>query len=299
VSGIFRSHHVGAQSRRQFHVSVDLAPRERFTPWGHLTPRLSVTGGFLVALAIAALTAGCDSPPANPQLQWGWITNCAGPEFSRFGSPGPGPDRPVFKISNELVLAVQKRYGPNGNRINREPVKCNTIGDLPAEDFLQFHIQGNWSDGYKPEDIPTQRDGRKQFRPDIVWVRIEPQRPSTLAPEEEREVDQISKDFHRKITVGTRQIGGLTCDISKYLWNNANPDCFGNRSEGDPDVTRVRLKLDTPATHFVLIQADYLSSKYGGIRVYWQTWTSEVSHWRDIDTAVIKNIADWNLLSRE
>jgi hypothetical protein len=31
--------------------------------------------------------------------------------------------------------------------------------------------------------------------------------------------------------------------------------------------------------------------------VYWQTWTSEASHWRDIEAEIFNSLADWNLVN--
>ena len=119
--------------------------------------------------------------------------------------------------------------------------------------------------------------GLKQFRPDSLWVRVERERPGTLSPEEQRKMDQVQRESQQSVYGGTREIGGLTCLISKYKYAGINPYCSGHRNPGDSDVTKVTLKLDTPNTHFILIQADYASSRYGGIHVYWQTWNSEAT----------------------
>ena len=49
-------------------------------------------------------------------------------------------------------------------------------------------------------------------------------------------------------------------------------------------------------TPFLLLQANYRSSHYGGIHVYWQVWTSDLAHGRDIDQAIWNSLTDWNLL---
>lgn len=270
---------------------------ERYGLSGYSTPRWSVTGGLLAALTTTALMASCDSHAPNPELQWGWVTNCAGPEFSKFGGPGPGPELPVFRITDQLVVAVPKKNRPNAGSIDQEPRECRQISDLPPADHLEFIVQGDWSAGYDLADVPTVEGGLKEFRPDSVWVRVERQRLSTLSPEDQRKMDQVLRESQQSLYVGTREIGGLTCLISKYQDVGMRPYCSGHRSPGDSDVTKVTLKLDTPNTHFILIQADYSSLRYGGIHVYWQTWTSEASHWREIEAAIFKSLADWNLVN--
>src|SRR5882724_10774883 len=91
---------------------------------------------------------GCDSgsPARDPRLANGWITNCAGPSFGRFsvdGKLGPGPDRPVFRITDRLVLAVPKNNRPSAAGIHNVPRDCNNLSDLPPAPFLTFVISGN------------------------------------------------------------------------------------------------------------------------------------------------------------
>jgi hypothetical protein len=63
---------------------------------------ISVLLSVVIALAVAM--ASCDTDSRNPDLDLGWVTNCAGPELSRYGHPGSGPERPVFKVNSQLVL---------------------------------------------------------------------------------------------------------------------------------------------------------------------------------------------------
>jgi hypothetical protein len=126
-------------------------------------------------LATVTITTSCDGPPQNPQLANGWVTNCTGPAFGRFsgnGSTGPGPERPVFKINDQLVLAVPKNNWPSAGNFERDPPKCTQFSDLPTAPYLYFVIRGNWSAGYKPGDIPIV-SGNRQFQPDIITVRIQ------------------------------------------------------------------------------------------------------------------------------
>jgi hypothetical protein len=251
-------------------------------------------------LAIAAIVTSCDPDSRidsrNPQLANGWVTNCAGPAFSQFsqgGNAGPGPERPVFRINDQLVLAVPKKNWPSAGKFDREPPECRQISDLPPAPYLTFVISGNWSAGYKPEDVPIV-GGNKQFQPDVVAVRIEPEF-SKFSEEEQQERQQSLRASAQQDSTATREIGGLTCFVPKLApeW----PSCFGIPTRADAYFTTLRYRT-YGATPFILVLADYPSSRYGGIHVFWKAWTSDVSHVPDIDVAIWKSIEDWNLLNK-
>jgi hypothetical protein len=250
--------------------------------------------GVLGALATAAIMSGCDSSPRDPNLERGWVTNCVGPEFGRFaqkGAAGPGPDRPVFRINDQLVVAVPKKNQPVANSIDRPPAQCRNVHDLPPAGFLFFAFVGNWSTGYKPEDVPSAAGER--VRPDLVSVRIQPEAPSTQSAEERQKIDTIMREQQRNFYEERREIGGLTCLVPK-MRSFPYIECSGSRP-GDSDLVKLRFKQVNAS--FVLLQADYASSRYGGIHVYWQTTTSDVSHWRDVEEEVWRLLTDWDLLN--
>jgi hypothetical protein len=259
--------------------------------------RRGLSAAMVLAMpAAVTVTTSCDNSPRNPELANGWVTKCSGPEFSRFsqaGSSGPGPDRPVFKINNQLVLAVPKENWPSANGIESAPRECRKISDLPAAAYLYFVIQGNWSAGYQPGDIPIV-GGTKMFLPDIVTVRVERSIPSKFSEEEQQKIKRVLSEARQEISTGTREIGGLTCLVPKPPMNWFN--CNGNRTAADSDITHLRFR-EYPSTPFVLISADYDSSHDGGIHVSWQAWILDPSHALDVDRAVWNSLADWNLVT--
>jgi hypothetical protein len=254
------------------------------------------TLGVIVVAALASAAylramRGSDSP--SPQLNNGWVTNCTGAAFGRFsqdGNSGPGPERPVFKISDELVLAVPKRNWPSAGKFDRVPSECRQISDLPLAPYLYFVISGNWSAGYKPEEVPIV-GGNKQFQPDIITVRIQRAITNPLSVEDQNKAKEILREFHKKEGEGSREIGGLTCSVPKYA--GSPPHCSGRRPNSELNL----FFSSYSATPFVFVNADYPSSHYGKIQVYWQGWISDVSHSIDIDAAIWKSIEDWDLLN--
>jgi hypothetical protein len=253
----------------------------------------------LVILAIAGTLSACDSDSSSPQLANGWVTNCSGPDFSKFSqtsSTGPGSSRPVFRVTDQLVLAVPKGNWPSAGRIEHQPRKCRAISDLPQVHYLYFVIQGNWSGVYNPNDVPL-AGGKKAFLPDAVTVRVEREPPSKLSTEEQRGMDQIGAK-HWNDLPNKREIGGWICG-RYFMPRDPNTKggwtCHGQRAPSDPDTIRVETK-SYKSSPFVLLDADYESSHYGGIHVYWMVWTLDVAHARDIDQAIWNSLTEWNLI---
>lgn len=239
-------------------------------------------------------------PQKDAQLANGWVMNCSGPEFNKFsqmssaGSPS-GTSRPVFKINDQLVLAVPQSDWPSAGRIEGEPRDCRTLGDLPKVHYLYFVIRGNWSGSYDPKDVPL-ADGRKKFMPDAVTVRVELESPMPV--DARRELERYLDKTWNDDLLDKRKIGGLTCGKTRYDNNRrmGGLRCSGRRSPLDPDVTRFTTR-ESNMTPFYQLEGDYESPHYGGIRIYWNVWTLDVAHGRDIDQAIWNSLAEWNLVA--
>jgi hypothetical protein len=256
-------------------------------------------GAIVLAMLVAAANmTSCGSDTQNPQLANGWVTNCSGPEFSKFSqTDGAGPVRPVFRINDQLVLAVPKGNSPSAGRIEREPRVCRTISDLPRVPYLYFVIQGNWSGNYNPNDVPLD-GGRKKFLPDIVTVRIERDLSGASTGDEQRKVEQIGSKFRNDL-FDKQEIGGLTCGrtaMPPHPGYEGGLLCWGHLTSSDPDTLAFSAFAYEDMTPFVWIDAHRRSKHYGGIQVYWQVWTLDVAHGRDIDQAIWKKLTEWNLI---
>jgi hypothetical protein len=259
--------------------------------------RTRIGKATLAVIALAALVVLAflrpirDSASPSPQVANGWMTTCTGPAFARFsrdGNSGPGPERPVFKINDVLVLAVPKKYWPSAGKFDRAPPECKQTSDVPLAPYLYFVISGNWSAGYKLGDIPIV-SGKRQFQPDIITVRIQQEIVNPLPVEEQQKVKKLLRKWAQEDSTGSREVGGLTCSIPNYA--GSPPYCSGSRSNSELHLSYSSYS----ATPFVFVNADYPSSRYGRIQVYWQGWTLDVSHALEIDAAIWKSIEDWNL----
>jgi hypothetical protein len=243
---------------------------------------------LLAILATAAVLTSCDLDPWDPKLQRGWVTNCVGPEFGKFaqnGHAGPGPERPVFKINDQLVLAVPKENSPRSVSIDHEPRTCTKVSDLPTVPYVYFYFQGNWSTGYHTNQHPLGPGmGTSTGQPDTVIVRIE--QKEKLSDEQRQEIEESRRKALQEQTKDMYQVSGLTC---------LRGGCSAART-GDSDI--VSLKYQELSGSLVAIYAGYNSRRYGGSQLWWQTVTSDLAHWRDIDDEVWRLIDDWNLLNK-
>jgi hypothetical protein len=243
-------------------------------------------GDYILSNSNYSDSVWCGAKPRNPQWQRGWVTDCVGPDFSKSavnGVTGPGSERPVFRINHQLVLAVPKRYWPNAGSLGHEPRTCTKLGDLPTAAYLYFNVQGNWSSGYDQRNVPTV-DGSSHappVQPDMVVVRIERIHTQSKRPAGENEAIQgIERNVEQDESSRARQIAGLMC--ADWCWGSNGPD-------------KVSLRYWQRSTSFVEIHAYYESTRYGGLTVWWKSFTSDISHWRDIDDEVWKLIAEWKL----
>jgi hypothetical protein len=263
--------------------------------------RSAVGGAAVVMLAIAQTLTSCDSDSRNDsqsgQLRNGWVTNCAGPSFALFladGSKGPWPDRPVFRVNDELVLAIPKENSPSANKLESQPSVCKDISDLPPVSYLTFKIIGNWSGDHEPQDARSaERD--KQFRPDVVGVRLEREMPSIMSAQEQEETRLTGDKFLRENSIGVTETGDLTCLVPTPAFTFFS--CYRHPSKPDSKGTRFRYR-DYSSTPFILIQANYISPRYGHIHIHWTAWTLNISHALEIDDAIWKSIEEWNLLNK-
>jgi len=249
---------------------------------GWMSRHPALTCGILALLTIIVARTWRDAHPRDPKLEWGWVTNC----------PGSGPDRPVFRINDQLVMAIPKKNRPSAFRIDHEPPNCTGLSDLPSAPFLEFVTWGNWSAGYKREDVPGV-DGMdaKDVRPDRLWVRIEPSRPSALSVAEQHKIVEMSATAMAQDFPESRDIAGLTCRIPRF---GGSFYCSGTRNSIDTDIVRFSYRTFR-GSPFVQVFADYPSPRFGGIHVYWRVVTSDIARWRDIDVTVWKSLDDWRL----
>jgi hypothetical protein len=199
----------------------------------------------------------------------------------------------VFRINGQLVVAVPKQNRPSSVQIKRAPAQCRQFIHLPSVPFLEFVIWGSWSGTYRPEDVPGV-DGMdaKHVRPDLLWVRIEPLRRTDLSPEAvTRRLEERGREADLR-GEKKREVGGLTC---RGFGPNMPPYLCLEKSDSASDLVKLQYRQANQA--FVQIFADYTTSQFGGIHIYWKVVTSDVARWKDIDREIRGRLAEWNLVA--
>jgi hypothetical protein len=258
---------------------------------------ISVLAGF------TTLVGSCGSASQDPQLANGWVTNCSGSEFRKFSQvngAGPGTTRPVFKIDDQLVLAVPKSAWPSSGRIEHELAACHSISDLPQVHYLYFVVQGNWSGSLDPKALPSDIRAKKII-PDSVTVRVEHDASAASVSDEAARVEQVASEFQNKL-LDKREIGGLNCGriaIPPHPTKQTGFICRASRTSSGLDNLRLRTGGDERKTPLVFVDAINSSRRYGGILVYWQVWTLDLAHAREIDQAIWERLSEWNLIEEK
>lgn len=244
----------------------------------------------LAVLSMAVATIACDTESTTSKPNHGWITNCVGPEFDRAGKGSQAvieTTRPVFKITDELVLAVPVENSPSASELANPPKVCNRLTDVPPINYLTFVIRGNWSRGYSSEDLRMgQRD--PQFVPDVVAVRLEAETARPISADEELQFKALEKSADEVLYSGTTSLNGMECKIPKY---GGGGYCTG--SHHDPDLQVFYNEYSS--TPFVFVNANYRTAQFNGVRVYFQLWTLHPESIPDVDAAIWEYLNQWRL----
>ena len=256
------------------------------------TPRLPRSSrlriaGIVVLVVAVTITTSCRAK-AEDSKEKGWVINCAGPDFKKFSQPGSkalGPDRPAFRINDRLVVAVPATFNPAALPNPGEPSPCRSLSDLKPVPFLTFGFQGDWSTKHPPSDLPKYHTRMRDVRADWVSIRIE-QSPPPLHPT--GEVNAEREPYEDVV----KEIAGLSCAGSETVGGNYPFHCIGSENRGTPEVV---LRYGGWTASTVVIDASYVSSRYGGVRIYWRVYTSSPANWREIDHQIWHLLSEWDL----
>jgi hypothetical protein len=253
----------------------------------------------------AASQADAKVDARKAELEAGWVTNCVGPEFGVLkdinGKSDPAR-RAVFRINDQLVLSIPISHRPYGMSLDRIPMKCEKIANLPITSFVHFALQSRGA--ASPGKGSTQRingaDGPSTVSPDYVNVRIdlrgpdaaEPGAAGSYPPNVEERIEGGNAYPSLRQYVEREAFEDLHCS---RIGPGGDWQCLGKRHDvGTPEIFFKYSEFPTDR-RFVQIYANYYSTKYGGIDVDWHTVTSSVSNWREIDDEVWMHLDEWNL----
>jgi len=223
-----------------------------------------------------------------------------------------GNDQPrVFKLNNELILAVPseyQRFAPQDSRVIRKTkeMDLSTIPTVPSVGFSMFMPDFS---GYTPANINQEFNDQ---RIDIIGIQVEdlpdPSRPGAPGAYPQNMFKNL---INAKVINPDKfsQKFGLKCfenPNEKEELRALHPDslisefCLGevNRSGIQLFMLKVHVPPYPTWAKYPLIQASYYSPLYGGINVSWRTNVKNLQYWRQIDEQIWKNIESWNIAAK-
>jgi len=193
------------------------------------------------------------------------------------------------KISDSLVLEAPSEGPVLHPAIPRSRIRADR---LPMADGFFFTL-------YFPDlslAVPPGHTVSAQWDPDRVEVHVWPthQPPinaGTLYADEHGHQPVIDS----AIRFGNLREGGFAIMEGLHCW--AAP-MGGNECEDPKAPSAIYLRVDIPRPRYAvnpMLQAEYLSSKYHGVFLYWCTGAKHFPQWREIDRRAWQVIEAWNV----
>jgi hypothetical protein len=246
----------------------------------------------LCILSVAGF-ARHDEPGAVPDpLAPPGIRVAMASDFSRYWPQGHPA---LFKLKGNLVLAIppqHQQFWIQKDHVIRAPAPINRIPEVASVAFEFFLPDFT---GYTPGNFD------KPFDEDLVDVvdlqsadpkQTEPDAPGSYPP------NMLKRALGTYLHPNEYQDQyGLRCyqqDTPKGL---ERVTCYGRRDEREKEdimlyaITAARSK----AVRFPIMQAEYFTRRYGGLRIVWRTNVKNLPRWRDIDGQIWNFIDNWNI----
>lgn len=203
----------------------------------------------------------------------------------------------LFKLKDNLILAIPPQYQQfwyQRDKVVRAPAAPSAIPQVPLIGF-DFFMPG--FSGYTPENYRRDFDENK-----VDVVELEPADLAQTAPDTPGEYppNMLKRALGSILDPNNyKDIYGLRC----YRWlswiagGRDRMTCYGRRddSTGEDIMFYANTPPYEPGTRFPLMQAEYFSKRYGGLRIVWRTHVTNLPRWRDIDTQIWKFIDSWNI----
>ncbi len=220
------------------------------------------TAGFLLGLMVAICCSGREAGVTQPA------------------------EHSLYKINDRLILQVPPE-GPTVHPAARRPSVSRSR--LPLTDGFGFAF-------YLPEFSFKRPAGRKDWPPaegdhDRVQVWIYPETISqnvNTEPQPYPPIVRLEIEHHLIKAEDYRDIYGLRC------WKFLGRDCRDSTGKGE-----ILIHAETPPQPSgvvnPLMKAEYISARYGGVKILWYTSIENLPKWREIDAHVWETIDAWNV----
>jgi hypothetical protein len=200
----------------------------------------------------------------------------------------------LFKLKDNLVLAIPPQYQKfwlQKDLVVREPAHASQI---PKVDAVAFDFFLPEFSGYTPQNYLN------NFNEDKIEVveletadprQTEPDAPGYYPP------NMLKRALRGYLRPNDYQDQyGLRCYQQNAPKGLEAMTCYGRRDEiGKEDIMlEVRVAAPSPAVRFPLMQAQYFTKRYGGLRIVWRTHVKNFPRWHDIDSQIWKFIDSWS-----
>jgi len=258
-----------------------------------------------ISIALALLVTACKPktptmtsktpPPLPAGVTWD--------PHSEFATYWPGTEHPALvRLRDDLIFAIPPQNsefwlpGHSSTGVVLAPVPLAAVPRSDGIGFIFFmpDLSGLTPNNYK----------HGPFDPTLVEVSIQVDNFSSTKP-------GVPGSYPPNMWINLLNSGskeskitnkyGLQCVKDKPVPspNPPNPQvwCYGRR-DGDPDEY-IMFWVDVPPFNsyvkFPMMQAEYFSPQYGGIKIVWRTSAKWWPHWKDIDQKVWQSLKEWNV----
>jgi hypothetical protein len=195
----------------------------------------------------------------------------------------PNPEHVAYKINDHLILRVPPE-GPTFHPVSKDPTVLPS--QAPQADSFGFVF-------YLPDFSFKRPAGRPNFPPpewdhDRVQVWIHRATVIERGLQTYPPAVRIEIEGHLIRAEDYQDIYGLRC------WHFLGSDCRDVTGRGE-----INIHADTPPQPpgkvNPSLRADYMSARYGGVEIFWDTSIDNLPEWHDIDAHVWQVIDAWNV----
>lgn len=265
-----------------------------------MTYRKTTLAAISIALALLSTACKPETPPMTTKTPPPLPAGETWDPHSEFATHWPGTEHPaLYRLRDDLIFAVPPEY--SGYWLPLSPSTNNPPPVLAPAPLAAIHRVNLFAFGFFMPDFSglTPANYKNEFDPNSVHVTVwvdnfsstKPGAPGSYPPNMWKRFSAggtVSKDIEEKY--------GLQCKQDS-LGPILKTWCYGRR-DGGPDEYIMFWVTVPPFSSYVkfpMMQAEYFSPEYGGLKVVWSTSAKWWPRWKDIDEKVWQSLKAWNV----
>ena len=237
----------------------------------------------LAVLAVGLIAAAaCTKEPSEPPA-----TRPAAAPLSAWPEGRTAPQ----KITDTLVLAIPlqfERSAVGDDKAPRSPFSGAAGRTEVRFDFFLPDFSGYTLQNY--------RNDFAENKVEVIYLHAgDPHEADSGAPGE-YPPNMLKRMLQDQLNPHDyKDMYGLRCYKGRVLTDRLT--CYGRRdaAAGEDILLYVPLAQDAAPNSFPMLRANYVSRRYGGLRIAWRTHVRNLPRWQDIDAQIWKFIAAWNV----